>query len=140
MALAKQRDQVAGPGGGTRSSRPGTPGQAAMPVAATAGSTPTATSEARASSALATLCRPGSATAASTATPSGPYARNRCPYPSGWTDSARHVAVGSPAAEYVIVVGRSSGLSAGSSRFNTSYRHRPSNSSALAAKYSSTLV
>ena len=69
---------VTGPGAGTRSSRPGTPGQAAMPTAAIAGSTPTAASDASASSALATLCRPGSATAASTA-PEGPTARKRCP-------------------------------------------------------------
>ena len=37
-----------------------------------------------------------------------------------------------------MVRGLSSGLSAGSSRLSTSYRQRPSNSIALAAKYSST--
>ncbi len=55
------------PGASTRSSRPGTPAQAATPRAAAVGGSPRPpTSAARASSALATLCRPGRATPAST--------------------------------------------------------------------------
>jgi hypothetical protein len=109
-----------------------------MPIAAISGSTPTATRLASASSALATLCRPGSVTAASSWIPPGPYATKRCPYPAGSTASARQVARGCPIAEYVMVAGLISGRSAPSSRLITSCSQRPSNSIALAAKYSPT--
>jgi hypothetical protein len=89
-------------------------------------------------SALATLCRPGSPTPPGTATPSGPCAVNVWPKCTVAASEAHQVAVRSPPAEYVTVVGRISFCSAGSSRFRISVRLRPSNRRALAAKYSST--
>jgi hypothetical protein len=137
-----------------------------IPRSATSGSTPIATRLASASNALPTLCTPGIITDPSSRTPAeppapsrteplpvsdpaalptaspgsprpaGPMTWNRWPKPDRTVCRARQVAAGSPAADTVIVSGLTSLRPAGSSTLTTSCSHLPSNSAALAVKYS----
>src|SRR6185437_13219407 len=87
---------------GTRSSRPGTPGQAPMPATASSSLTPASTSATSAPSALATLNTPARPTDTSASTPPGPITRNVLPSTPDLTSAARQSASSLPAAENVI--------------------------------------
>src|SRR6516164_4422676 len=93
---------MSSPADGTRSSRPGTPGQAATPATASSSRMPASTSATRAPTALATLNAPASPTDTSASTPPGPMSRNVLPSAPDLTSAARQSASSRPAAENVV--------------------------------------
>src|SRR5271169_950667 len=94
---------MSSPRAGTRSSRPGTPGQAAIPATASSSPTPDSTSATTAPSALATLNTPASPTDTSASTPPGPMTRKVLPSAPDRTSTARQSASPFPAAENVVI-------------------------------------
>src|SRR5580693_5277897 len=94
---------MSSPGAGTRSRRPGTPGQAAIPATASSSPTPDSTSATAAPSELATLNTPASPTDTSASTPPGPMTRNVLPSAPDRTSTARQSASSRPAAEKVVI-------------------------------------
>src|SRR5580700_9337624 len=130
---------MSSPGAGTRSRRPGTPGQAAIPATASSSPTPDSTSATTAPSELATLNTPASPTDTSASTPPGPITRNVLPSAPDLTSVARQSASARPAAENVVT---GTGAADASLRpYLSSTLITPitggANSDALARKYSS---